>query len=639
MQGKRLYVVLAFHGHEPIWDLTRFILEDEITDPEMRASVPSENWIQKRLQAGRDIYQNLIDFAVRTGIPITLEASNELLNQIGSFAPGTFRRLQEAYRSGSIYPLYGHAHHAHITLLTNEEMIDEVRLNQEYLHDVMGVPKPRHRGLFPAEASLDARKLRGLERLGIEFVIFPTLDRRKMYYEVSDGRDPVYEPFLVGEGTIALPRHFCVSQCIWRPITKWKVDSVKSQGYLLGHYWVLPEEYQEKRFVDSPITREEAIDEYAGVLRKAIADAPDCGLILYVQDLELMDFGDVALDVIEQAWKKVTTECGSDVCLRFVTPDDYLDEEVMPRMGGLRRVRFHQASWAPEIRVVLRYDGHYPPLDSGRFREMDLVETVFRRWPFIFWEPGRYLVQVLDGLADTFGLSLAISEKATELERTGYRPGRLSRPAAAQLHLRLVKRACNWGWFPNEGLNKRGFLSAYRVAELMLEQISDPSSIAGARERLRLPSAGVYRGLERLLEVLIDTRWSFLAQGIIRLKQTRGRNYAPAFRALAGARVHRDQALYAALCTREAARALACGGGDFVDHLRHYLASFRDYCREVFLSIDQIQRAWMEAGDTETLLTNMYHYLYELYPPRFPAILESTLTEEELREAHCPKLV
>ena len=137
-----------------------------------------------------------------------------------------------------------------------------------------------------------------------------------------------------------------------------------------------------------------------GYFSRALDDAPDGGLILYMQDLELMDFGDVALDIMEEAWKRVLKEKLARV--RFVTPDEYLEKRVMPNLHQLKRLYFHQISWAPEIRLVLRYDGHYPPLEAGKFRGMDAARDIFRRWPFIFWEPGRYMVQLVNSLAGYF---------------------------------------------------------------------------------------------------------------------------------------------------------------------------------------------------------------------------------------------
>ena len=63
---------------------------------------------------------------------------------------------------------------------------------------------------------------------------------------------------------------------------------------------------------------------------------------------------------------------------------------------------------------------------------------------------------------------------------------------------------------------------------------------------------------------------------------------------------------------------------DMTLELNGLLSRFRDYCRVIFLSLDHIQRTWIKAEDTNTVLTTMYEYLYELYPPKSPPILVST---------------
>ena len=44
----------------------------------------------------------------------------------------------------------------------------------------------------------------------------------------------------------------------------------------------------------------------------------------------------------------------------------------------------------------------------------------------------------------------------------------------------------------------------------------------------------------------------------------------------------------------------------------------------MFISLDHLQRVWARSGDVDRLLLKMYDHLFEVYPPRFPAILEST---------------
>jgi hypothetical protein len=75
-----------------------------------------------------------------------------------------------------------------------------------------------------------------------------------------------------------------------------------------------------------------------------------------------------------------------------------------------------------------------------------------------------------------------------------------------------------------------------------------------------------------------------------------------------------------------------------VEELDRLLACFRDYCRAVFISLDHLQRVWVRSGNPEFVLLKMYDYLFSLYPPLFPPILESTLTEDEIKAVDAPLL-
>lgn len=161
---KQIYVILAFHAHEPLWDSPKHVLE-ELEDQEMKHTVLSENWIDKRSREGRDIYRDLIRFSRDMGVPVTLEATNELLLQIANFMPGAFEALRDAYQAGILYPLYGNAHHTHVALLSEEELKEEIELNRQFVHQMLGAPEPKYKGLFPTEDSLDVYKLRGMHRI------------------------------------------------------------------------------------------------------------------------------------------------------------------------------------------------------------------------------------------------------------------------------------------------------------------------------------------------------------------------------------------------------------------------------------------------------------------------------------------
>jgi hypothetical protein len=298
---KRAYVILAFHAHEPLWDLPNELIA-LVDDPEMRDAIRGENYILKRSAEERDIYAHLIRTAQSLGAPVSLDATNELLVQLAWYIPESFQNLAAAYKNGTVYPLYTHAHHTHAALVTSDEIADELRLNMELLHKVMGVPEPKHRGAFPTEGSVDASKLAAYKDSGMEYVIFPQLNAHKARFIVDGKGDVQYRAFLVGPDMLALPRHFPVSQHIWRPITRYDPKGVKNQGYILGKYWVFAEEYRNKSCVSFPISWEDAVAEYTTVLENALTNLPDEGLVLYIQDLELMDFGDIALRLMEQAW-------------------------------------------------------------------------------------------------------------------------------------------------------------------------------------------------------------------------------------------------------------------------------------------------------------------------------------------------
>jgi len=634
---KNVFVILAFHAHEPTWDLPQRLLEN-IDDVYLKQSLHDENWLLRRTAEGRDMYGQLIDFAHALQCPVSLEITNELLCQMAVMMPETYNNLIKAYANTIIYPVYGYAHHTHVALLTEEEIEDEIRLNREYIHEIVKAPRPKYPGLFPIECSLDARKLDALKKSDIKWVVFPNFDRDKTIYSVDGDLNESHDPFLIGQDIIALPRHFPVSQYIWRPITKWKTDGVRSQGYNLGRYWVLPEEYRERKFVRAPITRDEAIEEYTNVLKNALDDAPDNGLIFYIQDLELMDFGDEALDIMQNAWLSIRAD--NQVSVSFVTPDEYIDRIVIPNFNELKHVKFHQVSWAPEIRLVLRYDGHYPPLEAESYRGIDSTREIFRTSPFIFWEPGRYLSKLANFFLSVFAIEPRVSLNAGQMLEFGYDFGKMPLHDQIVLHSRIIKRACNWGWFPNEGLQKRPFLHGYRLTDLLINEFDEMDDHHQLIQNYTPLESSCFFGLDRILEILIDTRCSYLTEAIVKLSMRMGWEYEEAFGELNVAQQWRQEGRKAAFRAQSHNERLRfASSGRFLSEMRRLLVSTRDYCRSVFISIDHIQRVWIKAGNTDSVLTTMYDSLYRLYPPKFPEILASTLSEDELRLLKNPELL
>lgn len=263
---KRIFVILAFHAHEPLWDFP-VQLQSLADREEIRAGTVAENYIRKRRESGRDIYLDLLEMGKRMNVLLCLEITNELLFQIEQIIPDTFAGLAEAFQSGRLHPILGHAHHTHNALLSESEIEDELRLNAEYLFEHIRSKKPEIIGAFPTEDSIDSHKLNAYRNFGVTYLVFPHLTPEKCHYRVNtdDPVDITYRPFQIAPGLIGLPRNFPISQFIWKPITQMKPEPLRGQGYLLGDYPVFSEEYNGKEKVRFPISFTEAVTEYTRV--------------------------------------------------------------------------------------------------------------------------------------------------------------------------------------------------------------------------------------------------------------------------------------------------------------------------------------------------------------------------------------
>ena len=233
---KNIYVVFAFHAHELLWDLPRTMLSYLEDDNPMKNSVLDENYIKKRKEEDRNIYELSIQFGENLAAPLCMEFSNELLSQIREVLPTTFQHLSEAYARGRFHPLYGHAHHAHVALLRPEEITQEIQWNMQYLHNYMNIPYPKYNGLFASEASYISAKMPAIAQANIDYVIFPHLNEEKIHLKLQEKE---IIPSTVSNQDraakiLAFPRNFPQSQEIWRPITRMKREEVKFQGYMLG---------------------------------------------------------------------------------------------------------------------------------------------------------------------------------------------------------------------------------------------------------------------------------------------------------------------------------------------------------------------------------------------------------------------
>lgn len=621
---KDIYVILAFHAHELLWDLPERMLSYLEEDNPMKVSLLDTNYLKKRKEEGRDIYSLCSDFGDFLDAPLCVEYTNELLVQIKDVMPDSFQKLIKDYQRGRLYPIYGHAHHTHVSLLCQEEITQEILWNREYLHNQMGVPYPKFNGLFSPEASYSYDKLEAAAAANIDYVIFPHLDR-KVPFEIEGEGDCVYRPFLIKAGRkrlIAFPRNFPISQEIWRPITKMKRDEVKNQGYMLGEYPVFNNEYLSEEQEGFPISFDEGVELYKNVLHQELEKAPDRGVLVYIQDLELMDFGDIALEIMKNAWQWVLDE-EKEYRIHFVTPDQYLDEVVIPAgIDNLPELRFQQICWAPEIRLVLRADGHYPPL--GVKGDYDIYKTGVYDHPLIFWENGKYYCGIFDALLGNFAISTDVPVSVERLGETGYDLAQKSLDVQAVLYLRLMKRACNWGWRPTEGRQKRPCLKGYLLCSVLLRILKErtPGMLGQVRQEINPRN---FVGICETLRVFIDNRVDYLRYGLKKLYQEQDIDLSAAEKLFAEVenwkRIALDKGRDLFLLYREKP-------ADY----HSFLKLLQDYSLAVYMATDSIQRIWGISQDPDLLVDLMYKYLYKIYPPQFPQMVEKidSLSEEEV---------
>jgi len=631
---KDIYVVLAFHAHELLWDLPRTFLSYLEPDNPMRQSLLDENYLKKRKEEGRDIYTLCSQMGDHLDAPLCVEYTNELLVQIREVLPPVFDQLKKDYRRGRLYPLYGHAHHTHVSLLEPDEMAQEITWNKEYLHHAMDVPYPKYRGLFPTEASLSQNKLGGIEQANIDYVIFPHLEEGKIPYRVKGEGDYVYRPFWIEgprKNILAFPRNFAISQEIWRPITKMKRDEVKAQGYMLGDFPVFDTEYLTGKAETYPIDFDQGVAMYQRVLRAELEKAPDQAVLVYIQDLELMDFGDIALEIMAKAWQSIRQEDAGRYRVHFVTPDTYIDQVLAPQgLNDLPVVYFDKISWAPEIRLILRADGHYPPLGVNRVGDYDLAKTGVYSNPHVFWESGKYYCRIFDTLLKNFAITPDVPVDVEELGLTGYDLARQSQDTRAVLYLRLMKRACNWGWRPTEGRQKRPFLNGFLLCSLLEKRLEEQPAAALKREILKIDDRNLV-GLAETLKVFIDSRVNYLKYGLDQYTAEHGRHFDQAGELFSRIDRQKEKALEQVAELYRLNRRDEPGPAQL-------LAALKAYSQAVFLATDLIQRVWGEGPDADYLVEKMYQFLYKQYPPLFPSLLEriDSMNEQAIEQYFAP---
>lgn len=631
---KDIYVILAFHAHELLWDLPGKLLSYLDDSNPMKNTILDENYIKKRKEENRDVYSLGVRLGELLDAPICVEYTNELLHQINDVEPEVYERLKEEYRNGRMYPVYGHAHHTHVSLLRTEEIVQEIIWNMQYLHNIMGVPYPKYKGLFSPEASFSLDKINSLEYANIDYVIFPHLDKNKIAYDVKGHGDYKYRPFLIktsNKKILAFPRNFPISQEIWRPITRMKRDAVRDQGYRLGDYEVFYNEYLTGHTEDFPISMEQGVEIYKNVVRKELISAPADAVIVYIQDLELMDFGDIAIEILEKAWKQILDEDRDRYRIHFVTPDEYIDR-VLKNKGieKLPQIEFNEICWAPEIRLVLRADGHYPPLGVTGVGEYDLMKSGTYKHPLVFWENGKYYCNIFDTMIDKFDINLNVSAGPERFNETGYDLAVETPDSRVVIYSRLMKRACNWGWRPTEGRQKLPCLKGFLLCETLLEIIENyPNALLHKKESFSINDRDIV-GIVEQLKVFIDKRLEYLRYGMEKYMAEKGGNLSEAFSEIEEVNRWKETALHKAGNLYYTNRNDKL---DYVTGLKTLLLLLKEYSMAVFMATEHIQKVWGLVPDVNYMVDRMYEYLYGVYPPLFPQMIDRIdgMNEKEIK--------
>jgi hypothetical protein len=102
--------------------------------------------------------------AAQLGAPVHVAVGIDIAAQRDTAA-----QLARGFQARTLQPIYAPAHGVHPLLASVDEWLDELRLAQELVHDVLGAPQPVRRGVVcasPTPALVEA-----MEQAGFDFVV------------------------------------------------------------------------------------------------------------------------------------------------------------------------------------------------------------------------------------------------------------------------------------------------------------------------------------------------------------------------------------------------------------------------------------------------------------------------------------
>jgi hypothetical protein len=146
--------------------------------------------IHKRALAFAAREATTVSEALARRLPVSIGVTNELVMTLKD-------ELGRAYRGGLLKVAYVLAHDCDPGLLSPEELIDELRLNENAVHHILGASAPERRVVL-LDSPIDQLAVRALEEHGIDAVILPLsprepcrLGERLVWLSLGDEADEV----------------------------------------------------------------------------------------------------------------------------------------------------------------------------------------------------------------------------------------------------------------------------------------------------------------------------------------------------------------------------------------------------------------------------------------------------------------
>jgi hypothetical protein len=126
----------------------------------------------RRLPTEETMVSCLRAFSDAVGTPATLAVTNDVLQALRVERPSEVDGLARVFREGKLRAAYLPAHDSDPSLLSAEELVDEIRLNENALHQIVGAPAPERR-VVVLPSVVDDEAVAALEAHGVDALVLP----------------------------------------------------------------------------------------------------------------------------------------------------------------------------------------------------------------------------------------------------------------------------------------------------------------------------------------------------------------------------------------------------------------------------------------------------------------------------------